>query len=733
MTLLHALVFLWGVLTPFAFPAFTLPHVLVAASFCVALLVYYLIKPHRGLIPLVIYSFGCFWAGLFVLYYASSNLPQADEMQPLILKGEVVGFPVKADHGENFLLAIESLSTLKNKPILTHGHVFLHAEHTQVKLGERYACLVKLLRVHGLSNPGGVNAQWQAMANQTSMHGKVLQARLLNRHDSLRAWLHQRLLLLLPDTPHSGWLMALMLGDHSRVDPADWSVLSNTGTNHLMVVGGLHLGIVAASMVGLILALWRRSTRLMLYTSAPMAATFGAWIFVVFYAYLAGFGLSTQRACFMVSALTVVVMLRRKVSPWQTFALALVMVLFINPLSALTMGFWLSFTTIALIIAGMTGRPYLKKSHLSFRLQWVLALGLLPLMLYLFQSASLTGSVANLIAIPWLAFTILPLCLIAMVLSGVWPWAAKTCLWLAAQSLSGLWLFLSTLSESTLLLFHHALPSFACLGFMMVGVLLLLSPRGTTGRAFAWVFLLPALLTPTSHVLMGEFKVTVLDVGQGLSVVIETKNHLLVYDAGGHLQVNDDKGERVVMPYLRYENRPVIDVLLISHGDNDHAGGADYLLNHTRVKTVLTSVPEKFSRFHPVKCERGQQWLWEGVHFSILSPKGSSGLSGNNASCVLMVDNGRRRVLLPGDIEAPTESALLSWGTDLHANVLIAPHHGSNTSSTPALIAAVSPEWVIYSTGYHNHYGLPHPIIVRRYRDAGVLALNTVTSGAITF
>jgi competence protein ComEC len=722
MTVFDALALLIGVLVHLIFPQCAWWVVFGLGVCCV-------LAPCR--LRYVFFCVGFFWASLFTQFYLSSLLPLQYEMQPLLLKGEVVSFPVKVDRGENFLMKIDTLSTLKNKRILNHGQVFLHADNAPVEMGSHYACLVKLLRVHGLKNPGSLNAEWLAMANQTSLHGTVLKAILLHRGHSLRALLHDRLLPLLPNTPQAMWLMALMLGDHSRVDAADWSVLSNTGTNHLMVVGGLHLGMVALGIAALMHVLWRRSARLMHYLNAPMAAAVGAWFFTVFYAYLAGFGISTQRACLMLSVLTATLLLRRKVSTWQAFALALVAVLIMNPFSSLTLGFWLSFVTIALIIYGAAGRPYLKKSHLSFRLQWVLGLGLLPLMLYLFQSASMVSSLANIIAIPWLTFTILPLCLLALILCFPWPLAAKGCLWLAGQSLHGLWFFLNYLSQSNALMIHHALPSLWALSLVMVGVLLLLSPRGTTARALGLVCLLPAFFTPSPHLLTGEFKLAALDVGQGLSVVIETKNHLLVYDAGGHLHANDDKGERVVLPYLQHENRANIDILLISHGDNDHAGGADYLLHHTRVKTLLTSVPEKFPAFHAIKCSRGQQWVWDSVRFSVLSPSVTSGFAGNNASCVLMVDNGRQRVLLPGDIESPAEFSLLQSGVSLKANVLIAPHHGSNTSSTPAFIAAVSPDLVIYSTGYRNHYGLPHPVIVKRYRDAGVLALNTVDVGAI--
>jgi competence protein ComEC len=277
------------------------------------------------------------------------------------------------------------------------------------------------------------------------------------------------------------------------------------------------------------------------------------------------------------------------------------------------------------------------------------------------------------------------------------------------------------------------MPNFWILICTLIGFLLLLVPIGWPGRWLGIVWLLPLWFYQPAKPAIGEVWLSLLDVGQGLAVVVQTATHTLVYDAGAKHNDNIDMGESVVLPYLRTLNIHQLDMLVISHGDNDHIGGAAALLAALPITSLITSVPEKFSTDRQARyCLAGQTWQWDDVQFSFLYPSPSQLHQNDNSSCVLRIDNGKQSILLSGDIEKSAEMSLLRMTkTPLTATILVAPHHGSKTSSTQAFIDAVRPQWVLYATGYRNRYHFPHPTVVNAYRINRAKQMDTAELGTI--
>jgi competence protein ComEC len=398
-------------------------------------------------------------------------------------------------------------------------------------------------------------------------------------------------------------------------------------------------------------------------------------------------------------------------------------------------GFWLSFAAVAVILYAVSGADAMdwKQRLLAWgRLQWAIAAGLLPLLLFLFQQVSLSGPFANLVAIPVVELAVIPATLLGVAGSILLPdgFAAWPFL-LAAKAMALIWPLLELLARVEGSQWFQHNPSSWTLGTALVGVLLLLAPRGIPARWLGLVWLLPLFLVRTALPAPGEARVTLLDVGQGLAVVVQTASHTLVYDTGARLSARFDAGRAVVVPYLRHAGVSRVDTLIISHGDNDHIGGSASLLAAMPVTQVLSSVPERLPNAE--SCHNGQSWEWDGVRFVILHPELDSRFVGNNRCCVLRVESRFGSALLPGDIAAKAErDLLLRAEAQLHADILVVPHHGSKTSSTENFLDSVHPHVALLPVGYRNRYHHPHPLVAARYRERNITVEDSATSGAIT-
>jgi competence protein ComEC len=434
----------------------------------------------------------------------------------------------------------------------------------------------------------------------------------------------------------------------------------------------------------------------------------------------------------MLAIAMIAIILQRNSRPFNTLAIALFAVLVFDPLAVLAAGFWLSFLAVSLIVYAVSGRlGKLGYFRGAIKLHWVTSVGLSPLLLLFFQQVSLIAPLANLVAVPVISLLVVPLSLLAVMVMFVSSMLAGKLFNLVDHVLQGLWWLLDYLAELPMASINHAPPSYWALFFAVPGVLLLLAPVGIPARWLSLVMFLPLVVTDAKRPETGDITMTLLDVGQGLSVVVQTTDHLLVYDTGAKFSAESDMGQRVLLPFLRSQGIAKIDSLIISHGDNDHIGGAASLMHGMDTEKVLSSVPQLLSAYAPTECVAGQSWLWDEVKFTILAPQ-QAFHSKNNNSCVLKIQSVHGTVLLTGDIEAAAESWLVeTYGEALKADVLVAPHHGSKTSSTAAFLQAVHPDYVLIPAGYRNQFGHPHQDVLTRYRRVNAKWLSSADSGAI--
>ncbi|KPK41043.1 MAG: hypothetical protein AMJ69_00020 [Gammaproteobacteria bacterium SG8_47] len=614
----------------------------------------------------------------------------------------------------------------------------------QLVPGERWRLRVRLKPPHGFSNPGGFDYEGWLLRQGIGATGYVRKgaenARLAAaRGYALQRLRHrgrQRLAELLQDRPEKGIISALALGLRDDITSHQWQVLSRTGTTHLMAISGLHIGLVAGLAFWLLRWGWSLSARLTQRLAAPKAGAFAALGVALGYAALAGFAVPTQRALVMLVVILGGVVAQRHVRPTQALCAALLAVLLWDPMSALAPGFWLSFAAVAVLfgtaLARHAGGGWWQRAG---RAQLALAIGLLPLLALFFQQASVVAPLANLVVVPIVGTVVVPLTLAGSVIAPLLPSVGQGLLGLAAWLLGWVLTFLSWLAG-----FDWAsvsLSTASTLGWLVAlpGAALALAPRGWPARWLAAPLLAPLLLARHPSPGPGEVWLTTLDVGQGLAAVVHTQRHTLVYDTGPRFSDSFDAGRAVVVPYLRHAGVAEVDTLVVSHGDNDHIGGAESLLAALPVKRVLSAAPDKLSKVTAQPCLAGERWSWDGVEFQILHPRSQERRAReNDTSCVLRVGSRYGSVLLTGDIERGAEGELVrAYDEELIADIMTAPHHGSRTSSSAAFVAAVQPEHVVVPAGYANRYGFPHEEVLTRYDASGAMLWNTGLMGALTF
>ena len=689
---------------------------------------------------------GFLWALLHATWILGHNLPANLEGEDVILEGTIASLVEEQPHRARFRFEVTKLHH-DDHPSTTPRSVLLSwygGERPQLVVGDRWRLTVRLKRPHGFMNPGGFDYEkwlFQQGINATGyIRTKAPQTHLSSEWysrpvDRLRQHLRRRIGEHLEKHPQAPLITALTIGDRDAIDDERWKVLTRTGTNHLMAISGLHVGLVAGLVFFLTRRLWSLLGRAPLWLAAPRAAALAALLAATGYAALAGFSVPTQRALIMVAVVMGAIFLQRQSTPSHSLALALGGVLLLDPLAVLSPGFWLSFGAVAVILYGASGRLEKNRGWRQWgRVQWVVSLGLLPLLLFFFQQAPLSAPLANLVAIPWVSLTVVPLALLGTLLLLLHPPAGGWLLLQAANLLDWLWPILEWLAEPESLQWR---PAAAVEGWTLlaavVGLLWLLAPRGVPARWVGIGWLLPLVLNAPARPPAQEAWFTLLDVGQGLAAVVQTRNHTLVYDTGPKFSDRFDTGKAVLIPFLRQQGIRSLDLLMVGHGDNDHIGGVRSLLREYPPGRLLTSVPERFgAKAEP--CRQGDSWSWDGIRFTLLHPPAGGTGSGNNASCVLKVESPGASLLLTGDIERKAERHLLrATPVDLAANLLVAPHHGSKSSSSPRFIDAVDPDYVLFPVGYRNRFHHPHPKVVERYSRRGIHLLDTAHLGAIRF
>ncbi len=740
------LAFLFGVIA--AYGQFRLPGwwlVLSAAPLALALIWLLARYPLARLIP--IFLCGYLWACGHALWLHGVPLPESAQGVDLLIEGEVLGMPDNGPRRQRFLF-MPTLMSQGEKPLAPPGRLRLswYEADNPVRAGERWRLRVRLKSPHGMANPHTFDYEgwlWQQRIRAVGyVRSSTENRRLDSGHapiDSLREGLRERLSLALDGRALGALIPALTIGDRAAMSDEQWRVLVDTGTNHLMAISGLHVGLVAGWAFFLMRWLWSRSGGALGLLPAPQAGALGGLAAALLYAAMAGFSIPTQRALAMIAVLMLAWLLRRTPTPSHTLALALGVVV-LDPPAVLAAGFWLSFVAVALLLYGMGARRHfpaekggrgLDPRRLWWRwgrAQWLLALGLTPLLLSLFQLAPLSSPLANLIAVPWMGLVVVPTALLGTLALPLLPMLGEGLLWLSVGALELLWPLLVWLAETVPPLSLPEPPLWTLVPAVL-GIAWMLAPAGWPNRWAGVLLLLPMLLFRPPGPAHGEAWLTLLDVGQGLAAAVRTENSLLMFDTGPRYSASFDTGRAVILPWMRGEGLSRIDTLVLSHGDNDHIGGARSLLQGVAVGQIYTSVPEKLPGLEYTLCRRGEAWMADGVRFRFIHPEGR--WHGNDGSCVLRVESVHGAILLPGDIEVAAERALLGSGESLDADILIAPHHGSKSSSSARFIDAVAPEWLLYPVGYRNRYGHPHPQVVARYRARGITTASSVCGGAL--
>lgn len=703
---------------------------------CLLLLLYRRCRAARWLTPLAL---GFAWAWGHALIGLGQVLPAELEGRDMPVSGTVIGLPEHTAKRSRFLFRVE---TAVGAPALLAKTLRLswYADAPALTPGQRWAFTVRLKRPHGVANEGGFDyAGWlfrEGIRASGYVRTKSPRTQLPPRGEwlsRLRFALRQQILRLAGPEPAAALIPALTVGDRSAITPEQWRLLTRTGTNHLIAISGLHVSIVAGLAFFLVQFGWRRSQRLSARLAAVRAAALGALPAALAYAALAGFAISTQRALIMLTVVFAGLFLRRTLRPWSALFVALFCVLLVDPLAGLSPGFWLSFAAVALLLFAIGQRVAGRGLAWKWgRAQWVVGLGLLPLVLLFFGQASLIAPLVNLLAVPLFSVLLLPLTLVVSLVSVLFELALPLQL-LAGMFAQGMafldWVAAPSWTAATL----AARPPWVW-PLAFAGIVLLLAPRGLPGRWLGLVLWLPMWTQTPQPPASGAFRFSLLDVGQGLAGVVQTRHHALVFDTGAGFSDAFNAGEAIIAPWLKARGIARLDRLIVSHADQDHAGGMAGLLDAVPVAAVYSGEPARLARPGILACAAGEHWNWDGVMFSVLHPPLGDAVSGNNASCVLRVANAAGALLLTGDADRTVERRLARrYRTGLASRVLVAGHHGSNSSTSVALLAAVAPDYVLFSAGYRNRYGFPRPQVLARVAAAGAAALSSIDSGGIDF
>jgi competence protein ComEC len=623
----------------------------------------------------------------------------------------------------------------------------------ELHAGERWQLAVRLRRPHGNANPHGFDLEAWMLENGLRATGYVrkdegnqrlaaIPGRFIDRVDALRERIRERILRALVGRPYAGVIVALTVGDQRSVSQDQWQLYNRTGISHLLSISGLHVTLFATIIGGAVYWLWRRSQWLTTRLPARKAAALLGALAAFGYVLLAGFEVPAQRTLYMLTIAAIGLWIGRPGTAYTVLLWALFAVLLLDPWAVLAAGFWLSFGAVALLMYVSIGRLAAGGGGhwlpAAGRAQWAITVGMIPLMLALFQQVSLISPLANAFAIPLVGMVVVPLALAWLVV----PWDG---ILVGAHQLFALAVVaLEWLNALPAAVWSQHAPSAWGVVAGAIGVLLLLAPRGLHIRLLGIIWLLPLFIVIPSRPEQGAVWLEVLDVGQGLAVVAQTRSHTLLYDTGPRFNDLADAGNRIIAPYLRAQGIRELDGMVVTHLDADHSGGALSLLQTVPVGWLASSMPEdsrivvahkEANRVH-VPCYAGQTWIWDGVRFDMLYPRLESYLNPklktNDRDCVLKITSAHGTALLTADIEARSEAELVAtWKDALPSDVLLVPHHGSKTSSTPAFVAAVGPKLAIATPGYRNRLGHPRPEIVARYREQGVRLMRSDYDGAV--
>ncbi len=699
-------------------------------------------------------------------------LPPEWEGEDIALTGIVDELPNVSERGVSFAFAVERVSTAGaivpgRISLGWHSRGFGAADEPppEVHAGERWSLVVRLKRPHGTVNPAGFDLEAWLLERNLRASGYVRSPAAGEGHGNVRLdpfagrprdyvqrareRVRERIATALADAPHAGVIAALAIGDQRSIPPTQWTVFNRTGIAHLISISGLHVTVFATLAGAIAYALARRSVGLTTRVPARKVAAAIGLSAAAAYTLLAGAEVPALRTLLMLAIAAAGMWLGRPGTARVVWLWALALVLVWDPWAVLAPGFWLSYGAVGLLLYGGSGRlgppprttrrdRLLRALREGARTQWIVTLGLVPFTLALFQQVSLVSPLANAVAIPVVTLAVVPLTLAGVVI----PF--DVLFELAHAVFTPLMAGLAWLAGNAGAVWAQHAPVPWTVVTALAGVIWILAPRGVPGRALGVCWLLPLFVVAPAPPPPGAFRMTVLDVGQGLAVVVRTHAHALLYDTGPRWHETADAGGRVVAPYLRVVGIARLSGLVVSHQDLDHAGGASSVLQAVPVDWIASSlddahpIAEQVRGITPhIRCIQGQAWEWDGVRFEMLHPTPDlytmPRVKTNDRSCVVRIESAHGSALLSGDIEARSEADLVRRAPGaLASDVLVVPHHGSRTSSTPAFVRSVAPAIAIFTAGYRNRFGHPRPDVVARYEAIGAELARSDFDGAVT-
>ena len=700
-------------------------------------------------VALLCVALGFAWAAWRADARLAERLPAHWQGVDIELVGVIADLPHANARGERFTFDVEQVVT-PNAPALQRVQLTRYwpreAENfeTRMHAGERWQLTVRLKMPYGTSNPHGFDLEAWMLERRINASGYVRETpapqRLTAQAATPAAWIaatrasvRERLFATLGDAPYAGVIAALVVGDQRGIPHDQWRAFTRTGVNHLLSISGLHVTMIAALAGWLVASVWRRLPRYAERLPARQAGLIAAVLAAFGYALLAGFQVPAQRTLFMLIVLALAFWGRREPRPFTALIVALFIVLLIDPWAVLSAGFWLSFGAMAAILWVSFGRVALPgKLRGWVTVQGAVTLALAPVLFLLFQQVSLISPLANAIAIPLVSWLITPLALLGVLIAPLWHLAAWLMAWLGAG--------LSWASSLPLAVTTLPAPAGWATALALAGTVWMLLPRGFPLRGLGLLLWLPLLFPLRDAIAPDDFRAEVIDVGQGTAVLVRTANRALLYDTGASF-ADSDSGERIIVPYLRAAGIGELSGMIVTHDDNDHSGGMRSVLRDIPTGWLLHGLPAASPLLDGAPaarhCARGQRWNWDGVQFEILNPLpvayAETGRRDNDFSCVLRISSARHSLLLTADGERRAELELLESAQLTPVSVLLAGHHGSRTSSIPEFVAATQPQWVVFTQGYRNRYGHPHPQVVARFREINASILRSDSGGLIRF
>ena len=693
------------------------------------------------------FAAGALWTTAHMHMRLADWLPVEHQGGDFAVSGWVDGFPNHSDGQVSFPLRVEAGEPDEIVPARLRL-TWYDPPPDAVQPGSVLDLVVRLRRPRGLANPGGFDyARWLFQEGHGAT-GYVRQGRSAAHETGgigaaggiprqwllFRARLAESIQAAAMSKDAAALQTALSIGERFGFEDSHWRTLQRTGTSHLVAISGLHVGLVAGLIFLLARSIALRMSVAVASRNAEVAAS-ACLLAAGVYAALAGFTVPTQRALIMLAMAQLALLSRRSVSMSSGLSAAVLLVLAWDPAAPLSASFWLSFIAVALLwqlarveYSRAAERGALRPVAGVARVQWYMSLGLVPVTALFFNEVSLISPFVNVIAIPLFSFVLVPLTLLAVAAAYLHP-AGEFLVYLAGMPMHLTWNALATVGEwpwSSVLL---SPPPAWKLAIAAIGTHAAMAAWPLPARNLAWLALAPILWWEPVRPGRGGAVVDVLDVGHGLAVLVETRSHTLLYDAGALFRSGFDTGREIVVPAMRSKSWETLNTVVVSHADNDHAGGVPAVLEAFPGARVLMG-PDVELPGGDV-CRTGQAWTWDEVRFEILHPDPAFHYRGNDSSCVLKVVTSAGSLLLTGDVERAGERALMANAELLASDVVVVPHHGSATSSSAALVSATAPGHALVSAGHLNHWGFPKPQVVQRWQGAGAAILTTGDAGAV--